>query len=385
MFSFIDILLLLCYVCNHTAHCLQRIFSSTKFTFIEANITVLNEQLPLHTPYISHYPSQTVFMMSSISNWHLFCLILMASSFSFSGLLGRTNAAPALGLSDFGVSTVSSLLASMGLASSAVTTGSSLSPSSIVSSVTPPSQTQNIIVSSSNGLSPPYPTASSTATSLLSYETPNWSWEPKYADIGKEYGNATIISQCEDVIYAWTVGAHRLGGIRDKTTGFGSLEDTVMYTIGPGENYTEYLHITPLAANSCKGYAYDWDKQYGHGVSIKSSYTQEPAGNVSQFEYALSNNSQNDHTYYEIYYDASYIDCGALLNVATTDFTATDADYAAKVRWCPGYQGGVSITFESDVVDTGVCEEVYCENECRDVYMFDRSREMKPSKSVRAS
>ena len=118
------------------------------------------------------------------------------------------------------------------------------SNSTFGSMVTPSSQTQSIIVSSSNGLSLPYPTASSTATSLLPYETQNWSWEPKYPDIGKEYGNATIISKCEDVIYAWTVGAHRLGGIRDDITGFGSLEDTVMYTIGPGESYTEYLRIT---------------------------------------------------------------------------------------------------------------------------------------------
>jgi hypothetical protein len=120
-------------------------------------------------------PSDTASTMSSISNYHLFCLVLMAVPFPFPGLMGRTAAAPASGVSDFGTSTVSSLQASMSSASFASVTASALSPGSVFPSSILPSQSQIIIVSSRNSLSPPYPTTgqilSTMTKSLLPYET----------------------------------------------------------------------------------------------------------------------------------------------------------------------------------------------------------------------
>jgi hypothetical protein len=341
--------------------------------------------------------------MSSISNWHLFCLVLMAIPFSFSGLLGKTNAAPASGLPDFGSSTVGPLLASMAAASSAVTTGSSLSPSSILSSVTPPSQTQGIIVSSGNGLSPPYPTTSqisATATkSLIPFETQSYNFETPFIDT-YDYGNATIIDGCGRTLKMRSEGAYRLNGYCNSTTGYSALEDQVWYLVPPRGDYTEYFRLTPMVANGSKGYDYDWDKQDGQGVFIKIADPIDINGNIMQLEYALTMNPLDNLDYYVKFFDISLLDCldpvwfpepyGISLadsnHRTITDSNMTPADLQQKIDGCPGYQNGMRLSHKdrSGNVAT-VREQIDCvgNTKCL-VYCFERTLTNEPSKACTA-
>ncbi|CAO2654148.1 Nn.00g108810.m01.CDS01 [Neocucurbitaria sp. VM-36] len=123
-----------------------------------------------------------------------------------------------------------------------------------------------------------------------------------------------------------------------------------MYTIPSGKFYTEPYRITcPPAINGSDGYCWDYDKLRGQGVSIKVSNNQSVAEDVLQFE---------------LYYDVSLLDCGKVANYAAnygfdltdpnhrtiTDASSTDDDHKAKVEKCPGYKGGLTVTFPSDTI-----------------------------------
>lgn len=122
------------------------------------------------------------------------------------------------------------------------------------------------------------------------------------------------------------------------------------------------------------------DKLAGQAVSIKISRSNDPADqNITQLEYALYQNPSTHDTFKRLYYDVSLLDCGAP-DIAVTDFNATAAMFARKVEVCPGYAGGVAVTFSGEE-EGNVCPPVYCDGEsrCFMVYTFDRTRRQESS------
>jgi len=96
---------------------------------------------------------------------------------------------------------------------------------------------------------------------------------------------------------------------------------------------------------------------------------------ITQLEYALY---QNPHVpklkYKQLNYDISLLNC-ATTDPSITDFNATPEMHAKKQELCPGYVGGVAVTFSADE-DGKICPPIYCDgkNKCFMIYTFDRTR-----------
>ncbi|KAF2445626.1 hypothetical protein P171DRAFT_323327, partial [Karstenula rhodostoma CBS 690.94] len=169
-------------------------------------------------------------------------------------------------------------------------------------------------------------------------------------DDGSQHGNVLIYNSCSYDVYLLSVGAHYLGGHRDgSAVGWGTPEDAVYHTIPSGTHYTEPFRTSAgCAYTGAPPYCPAEDKLAGQGVSIKISRSNNPADqNITQLEYALYQNPNIHDTFKRLYYDVSLLDCGAP-DVSVTDFNATDTMYAKKKELCPGYIGGVAVTFSGD-------------------------------------
>ncbi|KAF2876688.1 hypothetical protein BDV95DRAFT_590762 [Massariosphaeria phaeospora] len=192
------------------------------------------------------------------------------------------------------------------------------------------------------------------------------------SDNGGDWGNVVIRNNCDEKFYFWSIGAWHKSKAAEKEGKLGSLEANGVYT--------EPYRITCPTDTPCESQ----DKVAGAGVSIKLSRTKEPPkepdiANVTQIEYALL--QKPGEPFHKLNYDFSLLDC-AKVNV--TDIGGTAAQHDDKVKLCPGYAGGVAVTFDNDP-DYKSCEPVYCDglSKCLVVYTYDRTREGEPSLSCK--
>jgi hypothetical protein len=131
-------------------------------------------------------------------------------------------------------------------------------------------------------------------------------------------------------------------------------------------------------------------------VSLKIFTAANPS-EALQFEYALVQNPLDELPYHKLNYDVSLLDCADPLDHASLygiDFSAenhreiTDQSMSAEDRkhkadLCPGYKGGLKVSFQAeDGCDGDVCEPIDCNGEdwCK-IYFFQRTRDGEPSLS----
>lgn len=212
---------------------------------------------------------------------------------------------------------------------------------------------------------------------------------------GPSYGKVVIRNHCDYTLNMWSVGARRMKSVRNATIGYAVPEDEVMNVIPPNGTYSEDYRITcPPAVNGTWGYCWDHDKLRGQAISLKISENTTAGSDILQFEYALVQNPLRGDTFIRLDYDVSMLDCGdpqwnkglygtnpnGTNRTEITDKNATASDHAIKLAKCPGYAGGLSVTFDPDP-GRDVCPPIMCtgENLCSQIYNFDRSREGEPS------
>ncbi|KAF2634539.1 hypothetical protein P280DRAFT_554506 [Massarina eburnea CBS 473.64] len=199
-------------------------------------------------------------------------------------------------------------------------------------------------------------------------------------ETGHEYGSVNLVNNCDQALYVRSVGAWYLGGPRNGSNeGWGTPEDDFVIEIPAHKMYKEPYRATCYAPNGGgASYCPAADKLGGQGVSMKISTDRDVTKNIiTQFEYALMQNlDRTDDTFKRLIYDMSLVDCGNP-GVPADDFNGTEVMHEKKVKECPGYNGGVSITFANDTEAVN-CPPVYCDgvNRCLLVYMWDRSRKM---------
>ncbi|KNG50716.1 autoinducer 2 sensor kinase phosphatase luxq [Stemphylium lycopersici] len=315
--------------------------------------------------------------------FQVFCIGLMTMSYAFHGLVQRTVAAPLEPIrSSVAESMTVSVVAMQAPSMAASLTGANFAlPTTIgaggTSAFAMPSRGPGMVANASNGVP-----ATVTQTSLLPYETMGYGWDPPTKDIGYTYGNATINNGCEESFNLMLVGGFRLGGLRVDKDGWDTPEEQVVYSIPAGGSYSEPYRMTYISADNSTGYNAATDKLWGQGISLKIYWADRPGDmNHTQFEYGLNNNPKNNLLYPELWYDVSLLDCGHAEKPSTLDYNATELDWQRKMEQCPGYQGGLTVRFEEACGSSAdSCEEIDCAGECSDVYNFDRSRELEPTK-----
>lgn len=290
--------------------------------------------------------------MTTISNTHLFFLVLTAVPFAFSGFTvkqRRDGSGPTSG------------------------------PSVVSTTVqAPPIMTSGGATTQASASKDQTLSASERFTSTLSAASARQN--QSYGSVpeeGGKYGNVVLRNNCKNKLYLWSVGAWPLHGPRTNDS-WNAYEDDLMQIMNPNETHTEPFRITcPPTGDITTGYCLDHDKLRGQGVSIKVSNNARIT-DILQLEYALVQNPLQNATYPQLTYDVSLLDCADPgLDSSTTDATATTADQQDKVTTCPGYQNGLSVTFDPDP-GAHVCKPIYCTgNEspvCTQIYNFDRTR-----------
>lgn len=237
-------------------------------------------------------------------------------------------------------------------------------------------------------------------------------------DQGSTFGNATIVNHCKKSLYLSSVGSHKLGGFRDvknQSTSWGTAPEQIIHHIPAGEAYTEFFRtVCAIYLNSTiPQYCWPEDKLGGQGISMKISADEHNLTDIIQFEYALIQNPARGDTYRRLDYDVSLLDCGnpavyteaykvyipasstsgapAATSVAhpegyrdvfqLTDVKATSEDHALKIKYCPGYEGGLNVTFSN--APNSTCPHLICDGKqvCKDIYTFDRTREGEATKA----
>ncbi|KAF2853855.1 hypothetical protein T440DRAFT_465606 [Plenodomus tracheiphilus IPT5] len=290
--------------------------------------------------------------MSTVSNTHLFFLVLAAVPFSFSGFMVKQRASRSEPIS------TAPVVSAAVQAAPTTTTGNEASTVCLFTD-------ENFIASQR---------FTSTVTALIARRTQSYGSVP---EVGGDYGNVTIRNNCNNTLYLFSVGAWTLNGPRTNDS-WNAYQDDLMQIMKPNETYTEPFRTTcPLMNNVTTKYCEDYDKLRGQGVSIKISKNTSIA-DILQLEYALVQNPLQNATYHQLIYDVSLLDCADPgINATITDATATAADQLNKVNTCPGYQGGLSVTFDPDP-RANVCKPIQCTGEespvCPDIYNFDRTR-----------
>ncbi|KAF2652291.1 hypothetical protein K491DRAFT_719050 [Lophiostoma macrostomum CBS 122681] len=207
------------------------------------------------------------------------------------------------------------------------------------------------------------------------------------AEDGGKWGNVFIHNSCEVTLTVLSVGVYKLGGPRDNTTvgGLGSPCEAQIVTLSSGASLVEpYRKTCPKPdKNGTVQYCAGEDKIAGQGVSIKISNPADPPNNVFQMEYALVKDpfrgGEGGDKFTRFNYDVSLLDCAKIEGI--TDTCATPEDHAKKAAGCPGYKGGVAVTFMSKDngtdVDPSICGPIYCQGDkkCAQIYTWDRTRE----------
>jgi hypothetical protein len=148
------------------------------------------------------------------------------------------------------------------------------------------------------------------------------------------------------------------------------------------EGYTQLISNTATDPKTSKpltaGYCMNEDKLAGQGVAIKIARGSVPEkGNVLQLEYALvkdPNRGPTGDKTHRINYDISLLDCGPEY-ADISDFSATTQQHLEKVEQCPGYNSGLSLTFNNDT-EAENCPPTFCNgvDKCYMAYLWDRTR-----------
>ncbi|CAI6335144.1 unnamed protein product [Periconia digitata] len=188
----------------------------------------------------------------------------------------------------------------------------------------------------------------------------------KILDDGNRYGNVIIVNNCEEQLYLHSVGAWYVNG----TSGD---DDTTI--LAPNATHSEPYRVTCFDKKNGNWDCEAQNKLGGQGVSIKLSRNDKDWSNVAQIEYALGMNPENGDHFKRLYYDISFLDCGAPEDIFIKDSTAKTEQNQKKLDQCPGYKGGVSVMFDGDSNGTN-CMPIWCDSDmqCPMVYMWDRTR-----------
>ncbi|KAH7118904.1 hypothetical protein B0J11DRAFT_440335 [Dendryphion nanum] len=197
---------------------------------------------------------------------------------------------------------------------------------------------------------------------------------------GYKWGEISIYNHCNETFFFSSVGAWRLGGPKITTTygGLGSPCDREVKKLVSGAKYTEFYRQTCPRNYSIPSpkdeYCADDDKLAGQAISIKIARDKILANGVTQIEYALMQDPNRGDTFNRLNYDISLLDCVRRDDI--TDAGATAQQHEEKVRGCPGYQGGIAVTFPHDVQGSTNCPPIYCNGtlKCDMIYTWDRSR-----------
>ncbi|KAJ4303379.1 hypothetical protein N0V90_002272 [Kalmusia sp. IMI 367209] len=214
----------------------------------------------------------------------------------------------------------------------------------------------------------------------------------KIPDDGYKSGNVTVFNNCPYFVNLRSVGGRYLNGSRNATTGWEAVEDKIPVLISPGENFTEPFRTSGgCNYTGAPPYCPDEDKLAGQGISMKIAKGYSVDNSIMQFEYTLYQNPRIIplKTFKKLIYDVSLLDCGqpmvngtlangtkGLVPAIVTDFNATTAMHDQKVRECPGYDGGVAVTFSTDEKGYN-CPPIYCDGKSKSfmIYTWDKSRD----------
>jgi hypothetical protein len=248
-------------------------------------------------------------------------------------------------------------------------------------------------------------------------------------DNGTDWGKLVINNWCEDTLNVWSVGVWQINGnaSKDPADGFGTDEEAIKHVIESGGTYSEPFRVTcpypkgwtmetafDLNADWIKdadvttykqlvstkkkddqgrwltsGWCIPEDKLAGQGVAIKIAKGDAPVqGTLLQLEYALvkdpnrvdPNNGVRDD-FHRINYDVSLLDCG-IERANQSDFNPTPEMLQEKFEMCPGYKGGLSLTFDNDTKSEN-CPPTFCsaDKTCLMAYLWDRTRKGESSLS----
>ncbi|KAF2012237.1 hypothetical protein BU24DRAFT_485645 [Aaosphaeria arxii CBS 175.79] len=223
-------------------------------------------------------------------------------------------------------------------------------------------------------------TTNSTLESLYPRPTQGYGWKK---EDGFKFGNVVVQNNCAYDLYLRSVGVWPLGGpkLRDTPGGLSSPCDDTVIPIKANSTYTEPYRITcPIPVNGTfphGQYCADEDKLAGQGISMKFGRTTDAAaGGILQFEYALVQDPVRGDDFHRLNYDVSLLDCGTIQS-GVVDANATKIQHTDKVDNCPGYDGGVAVTFLHDGGNATNCAPIYCNGEepCKMIYTWDRTRQ----------
>ncbi|PVI07475.1 hypothetical protein DM02DRAFT_327421 [Periconia macrospinosa] len=189
-------------------------------------------------------------------------------------------------------------------------------------------------------------------------------------DEGATYGNVKIVNNCGKTLYMVSVGSRNLGG--DNSTDH-APKDLEVISLPPDNIYTE-PYRTVCFTHPSNAYCPGEDKLGGQGVSMKIAASNDTWTHVTQIEYSLVKNTDRKDNFYRLNYDISLLDCG-IPKWNTSDATATSAEHQLKLDKCPGYQGGISVNFDSDPNHEN-CMPLQCDGKqrCPQMYFWDRTR-----------
>ncbi|KAF1963547.1 hypothetical protein CC80DRAFT_370740, partial [Byssothecium circinans] len=169
-------------------------------------------------------------------------------------------------------------------------------------------------------------------------------------DNGSAWGYWNFNNHCPEPINLWSVGVWNLHGRRENGDPMGTEEEQTMHPIPAGGRYAEPMRVTcPRINNNIETmYCAPEDKLAGQGVAFKLATTNISAPDILQIEYALVKDPERGgppgDTFHRLNYDVSLLDCGSRDNIS--DFNATPQQYKDKADACPGFQGGLSVTFD---------------------------------------
>ncbi|CAI9629730.1 unnamed protein product [Alternaria burnsii] len=173
-------------------------------------------------------------------------------------------------------------------------------------------------------------------------------------------------------------------------------QENIQHTIASGASYNESFRVTCPNVEGAEEYCADYDKLRGQGVSLKI-FTAANLSEALQFEYALVQNPLDELPYHKLNYDVSLLDCADPLDHALlygigfntenhreiTDQSMSAEDRKHKVDLCPGYKGGLRVSFKAEEsCDGDICEPIDCnEDDWCKIYFFQRTRDGEPSLS----
>lgn len=195
-----------------------------------------------------------------------------------------------------------------------------------------------------------------------------------YRSANSTFGSLHILNSCSRPLKARSVGAHSTNSSHDAseiplpagTSYREPFRETIPISKAEAKQMVD-THVAPIDAAT--------GKVKGQGVSfmITTPSNADWGHGITQVEYSLIQNSENNDAFKRLWYDIS------LLNCAAPDHEVTDLQASRdpalnrkKVEGCPGYRNGIAMwTSESEK-----CRPVYCDGVqyCEAVYNYDATK-----------